>query len=95
LSCGFFDCLSIQDPLYNFVVAVADSASVGIGPLLRKEYDIAGPNTCSSSYKNGQIAGFLGGIVTSENEAEAVVLTRSKRSISLDLLRDYRRPWSR
>jgi hypothetical protein len=50
------------------LVGIADSASLGIGPLLRSEYGIAGPNQCSSSYKAGQIAGIIGGFLTGEGE---------------------------
>jgi RHS repeat-associated protein len=74
-SCWFFDCPSLPEPLYNGLVGTLDSLSLGIGPLLRREYGIAGPDTCSRSYHAGQAAGIIGGIVTGESEAEAVVLT--------------------
>jgi uncharacterized protein RhaS with RHS repeats len=61
-SCGPFDCPSIPDPLYNFLVGAADSASLGIGPLLRSEYGIGGPNRCSTAYKVGEYSSLALGV---------------------------------
>jgi RHS repeat-associated protein len=72
---GLFGLPSIPDPLYNGLVGVADSLSLGIGPLLRRDYGITGPDQCSTSYKNGHLAGILVGFATGEGEAEAVALT--------------------
>jgi len=58
---GLFDWPSIPDPLYNFSLGIADNLSFGIGPLLRSEYDISGPNRCSKAYKYGEYASFLAG----------------------------------
>jgi hypothetical protein len=56
-----FDLPSIPDPLYNFSLGIADNLSFGIGPLLRSEYGISGPNRCSKAYKYGGYASFLAG----------------------------------
>jgi hypothetical protein len=67
---GLFDWPSIPEPLYGFTVAVADVASFGIGPLLRSEYGIEGPNTCSKSYRAGELAGFAGSFLTGGGEVK-------------------------
>jgi RHS repeat-associated protein len=58
---GLFDWPSIPDPLYNFSLGIADNLSFGIGPLLRSEYNISGPNRCSKAYKYGEYSSFLAG----------------------------------
>lgn len=72
---GLFDWPSLPPWLYNSSVGIADTLSMGIGPLLREEYGISGPDTCSSSYEVGQAAGIIGGFVTGEGEEQAAKWT--------------------
>jgi hypothetical protein len=59
---GLFDWPSIPNPLYNYAVGIADSLSYGIGPLLRNEYGIGGPNRCSTAYKAGEYSSLALGL---------------------------------
>ena len=67
---GLWDWPSIPEQIYNPVVGAADALSFGVGPLLRREYGISGPDSCSTSYKVGQAAALLVGILTGEGEGE-------------------------
>ena len=53
---------SIPDPVYNFATGIADSLSYGIGPLLRNEYGISGPDQCSTAYKVGEYTSLALGV---------------------------------
>lgn len=63
-----FDWPSIPGWLYDPAVGIADAASLGIGPLLRHEYGISGPDTCSSGYQAAQVAGIVGTFLTGDGE---------------------------
>jgi hypothetical protein len=60
----------IPEPLYDATVAVADSLSFGVGPLLRKEYDTEGPNGCSRSCQASSVLGIIASFATSEGEVK-------------------------
>ena len=59
---GVADLPSIPDPVFDFALGVADDLSFGIGPLLRSEYDISGPDRCSTAYKAGEYASLAVGL---------------------------------
>jgi hypothetical protein len=51
------DLPSIPQPLLDFTVAVADSASLGLGPIARQVLDVdGGVNRCSQAYSIGEWA---------------------------------------
>jgi RHS repeat-associated protein len=60
----------IPDNLYNGIVGLGDAFLFNQGARLRKGLGInGGENTCSASYKGGQLAGIIGTLVTGEGEA--------------------------
>ncbi|SAK39693.1 RHS repeat-associated core domain-containing protein [Caballeronia ptereochthonis] len=67
---------AIPTPIYNFALGMADDLSFGIGPLLRAEYDIAGPDRCSEAYKYGGYASLFVGVGRLGYAASAKVISK-------------------
>jgi RHS repeat-associated protein len=68
-SCGFFDCPSLPQGVVNASAGIGDALLLNQGARLRQLLNInGGVDTCSSSYKGGQLAGIVATLATGEGE---------------------------
>jgi RHS repeat-associated protein len=68
-SCGFFDCPSLPQGVVNASAGIGDALLLDQGARLRGLLGIdGGVDTCSASYKGGQVAGFIGSFIDGEGE---------------------------
>jgi uncharacterized protein RhaS with RHS repeats len=75
-SCGLFDCPSLPQGVVNAAAGIGDALLLEQGARLRNLLNINGAvDTCSASYKGGQVAGIIATFTT--GEGEATVLTNA------------------